>query len=141
MEQRVSMVTLGVADLDRSRRFYEEGLGWKRANKDDGVVFFQLPGAVLGLWSAARLAEEVGLGEASAGFGGIALAYNARSREAVDEVLAEANAAGARVLKPAAETFWGGYSGYFCDPDGHPWEVAFNPFWSLDAAGMVTLSP
>ena len=95
MEQRVSMVTLGVADLDRSRRFYEDGLGWKRANKEDGIVFFQLPGAVLGLWSAASLAEEVGLGEASTGFGGIALAYNARSREAVDEVLTEAEAAGA----------------------------------------------
>jgi len=141
MEQRVSMVTLGVVDLDRSRRFYEDGLGWKRANKDDGIVFFQLPGAVLGLWSAASLAEEVGLGEAATGFGGIALAYNARSREAVDEVLAQAEAAGARVLKPASETVWGGYSGYFCDPDSHPWEVAFNPFWSIDEAGMVTLSP
>lgn len=140
MEQRVSMVTLGVTDLDRSRRFYEIGLGWKRTNKEDGIVFFQLPGAVLGLWSAESLAEEVGLGPPAAGFGGIALAYNARSREAVDEVLEEAVAAGARLLKPAAETFWGGYSGYFADPDGHPWEVAFNPFWPIDEEGAITLS-
>ena len=140
MEQRVSMMTLGVADLERSRRFYEEGLGWKRANKEDGIAFFQLPGAVLGLWSRADLAEEIGLVDSGATFSGVALAYNTRSRGEVDAVLAEAEAAGARLLKPAAETFWGGYSGYFADPDGHPWEVAFNPFWSLDDAGRVDLS-
>jgi len=140
MEQRLSMVTLGVADLDRARRFYEDGLGWKRANDQEGIVFFQLPGAVLGLWSRADLAKEAGLEDSGAGFSGMALAYNARSREEVDAVLAEAEAAGARLLKPAAEMFWGGYSGYFADPDGHPWEVAFNPFWTLDDEGRVSLA-
>ena len=140
MEQRLSLVTLGVADLERSRRFYEEGLGWKRGNKDEGVVFFQLPGSILALWSRASLAEDAGLPDSGTGFSGIALAYNARSREEVDAVLAEAEAAGARILKRAAETFWGGYSGYFADPDGHPWEVAWNPEWALDEAGRVSLT-
>ena len=139
MEQRVSLVTLGVADLDRSRRFYEDGLGWKRGNKEESVIFFQLPGAVLALWSRASLAEDAGLAEAGSGFGGIVLAYNARSREDVDAVLGEAEKAGARLLKRGAETFWGGYSGCFADPDGHPWEVAFNPFWSLDEEGRLSL--
>ena len=137
MDQRVSLVTLGVADLDRSRRFYE-ALGWKRGNRDDGVVFFQLPGGVLALWDRGTLAAEAGLPDAG-GFGGIALAYNARSRTEVDAVIGEAEGAGARVLRRPAETFWGGYSGYFADPDGHPWEVAHNPAWSFDAHGGVVL--
>lgn len=140
MEQRLSLVTLGVADLERARRFYEDGLGWKRANKEESVVFFQLPGAVLAVWSRAELAEDAGLADTGASFSGIALAYNARSREEVDAVIAEAEAAGGRRLKAPAETFWGGYSGYFADPDGHPWEVAFNPFWTLDAEGRVSLA-
>jgi hypothetical protein len=140
MEQRVSLVTLGVADIERSRRFYEDGLGWKRGNKEESVVFFQLPGSILALWSRASLAEDAGLPEAGSGFGGIALAYNARSREDVDAVLSEAEAAGARIPKRAAETSWGGYSGYFLDPDGHVWEVAHNPFWVVDEEGRVALS-
>ena len=136
----LSLVTLGVADIERSRRFYEDGLGWKRGNKDEGVVFFQLPGSILALWSRASLAEDAGLADTGSGFSGIALAYNARSREDVDAVLAEAEAAGARILKQAAETVWGGYSGYFADPDGHLWEVAHNPFWSVDEEGRVSLS-
>jgi catechol 2,3-dioxygenase-like lactoylglutathione lyase family enzyme len=140
MDQRVSVITLGVADLDRSRRFYE-ALGWKRGNKHEAVVFFQLPGAVLSLYSRAALAEEARvLPAAGTGFGGITLAYNARSKADVDAVLAEAEAAGATILKPAGDMFWGGYSGYFADPDGHPWEVAWNPEWSLDAEGRVSLS-
>jgi len=138
MDQRVSLVTLGVADLDRARRFYE-ALGWKRGNTDAGVVFFQLPGSILALWSREALAEEAGL-PVGDGFGNIALAYNARSRADVDAVLAEAESAGARLLKRGSDTFWGGYSGYFADPDGHPWEVAWNPFWSLDEEGRVSLS-
>ena len=140
MEQRVSLVTLGVADLDRSLRFYE-ALGWKRGNADEGVVFFQIPGAVFALWSRAALAADARVADTGASFGGIALAYNARSKEEVDVVLAEAVAAGATLLKPAEEVFWGGYSGYFADPDGHPWEVAWNPGWSLDEEGRVSLSP
>jgi catechol 2,3-dioxygenase-like lactoylglutathione lyase family enzyme len=139
MDQRVSLITLGVADLDRSLRFYE-ALGWKRGNADDGVVFFQLPGFILALWSRAAIVEDAGVKDGG-GFGGIALAYNARSRADADTVVAEAKAAGARVLKALHETFWGGYSGYFADPDGHVWEVAFNPGWSIDAAGRVSLAP
>ena len=138
MEQRLSLVTLGVADLPRSLRFYER-LGWKRGNRDDSVVFFQLPGMVLALWSRAALAEDAQVADMG-GFGGITLAYNARSKADVDAVLAEAKAAGARILKPAQDAFWGGYSGYFAGPDGHPWEVAWNPGWKLDEAGRVSLS-
>jgi uncharacterized protein len=140
MEQRVSLVTLGVGDIERSRRFYEDGLGWKRGNKEESVVFFQLPGSILALWSRASLAEDAGLADTGSGFSGIALAYNARSRQDVDAVLVEAEAAGARILKGAAETVWGGYSGYFADPDDHVWEVAHNPFWSVDEEGRVSLS-
>jgi catechol 2,3-dioxygenase-like lactoylglutathione lyase family enzyme len=141
MDQRLSLVTLGVADLGRACRFYEDGLGWKRGNKEDSVAFFQLPGSILALWSRASLAEDARLPDTGAGFSGIVLAYNARSREEVDGVLGQAKAAGARILKPAAETSWGGYSGYFADLDGHPWEVAHNPFWTLDAEGRVSLNP
>jgi catechol 2,3-dioxygenase-like lactoylglutathione lyase family enzyme len=138
MDQRISVVTLGVADLDRARRFYEK-LGWRRGNDNPGVVFFQMPGAVMALWARDALAEDAGVKDEGRGFGGIALAQNVRSEGEVDAVLAEAEAAGGTLLKRAAKTFWGGYSGYFADPDGHSWEVAFNPFWSLDAEGRVTL--
>ena len=139
MEQRVSLITLGVADLGRSLRFYE-ALGWKRGNRDDGVVFFQLPGAIFALWPRAALAEDAKVTDTGAAFSGMTLAYNARSKADVDAVLAEAKAAGAKILKPAEDVFWGGYSGYFADPDGHVWEVAWNPGWSLDEAGRVSLS-
>jgi len=139
MEQRVSLITLGVKDLDRSLRFYQ-ALGWKRGNKDAGVVFFQLPGFILALWSRAALVEDAGIADGN-GFGGMALAYNARSRSETDATLNEAVAAGARLLKAAQETPWGGYSGYFADPDGHVWEVAHNPGWTIDAAGRVSLMP
>jgi catechol 2,3-dioxygenase-like lactoylglutathione lyase family enzyme len=140
MEQRLSLMTLGVADLERSARFYEEGLGWKRGNKDEGVVFFQMPGMIFALWSRAALAEDARTRDSGDSFGGMALAYNARSREEVDAVLAEAKAAGARILKPAEAVFWGGYSGYFADPDGHVWEVAHNPFWKIGEDGRVSLT-
>ncbi|MCB1495648.1 MAG: VOC family protein [Bauldia sp.] len=139
MEQRISLVTLGVADLERSRRFYEDGLGWTRSNRDDGVVFYQLPGMILGLWLRKDLAADAGLADDGATFSGMALAYNTRSREEVDAFLADAEAAGGRILKPAEEAFWGGYSGYFADPDGHPFEVAFNPFWTIGEDGGVSL--
>jgi catechol 2,3-dioxygenase-like lactoylglutathione lyase family enzyme len=139
MEQRLSLVTLGVADLARSLRFYE-ALGWKRGNKEAEVVFFQLKGMILALWSRESLATDAGMKDAGAGFSGIALAYNARSREEADAVLAEAKRAGATIAKPAHDTFWGGYSGYFSDPDGHLWEVAWNPFWEVTAEGDVRLA-
>ena len=139
MEQRLSLVTLGVADLERSRRFYEEGLGWRRGNTHDEVVFFQAGGMIVALFSRDALAADARLDGAGSGFGGIALAYNTRSREEVDAVLEEAEAAGATILKPAEDTFWGGYSGYFADPDGHPWEIAWNPEWRIDEDGSVKL--
>jgi uncharacterized protein len=138
LEQRLSLVTLGVADLEQSLRFYE-AIGWKRGNDNPSVVFFQLPGMVLALWSRTALAEDAGLAPNERGFGGITLAYNARSKAEVDAVLAEAEHAGARVLKPGKETFWGGHSGYFADPDGHPWEVAWNPDWTITKKGEIKL--
>lgn len=138
MEQRVSLVTLGVADLGRARAFYQR-LGW-RTDAEEGadVVFFQAGGAVLGLWDRGALAEDSGAAD-EGGWGGITLAHNVRSPEEVDAVLAEAEAAGATVVRPGAATFWGGYSGVFHDPDGHAWEVAHNPFWTLGPDGAVRL--
>jgi catechol 2,3-dioxygenase-like lactoylglutathione lyase family enzyme len=138
MEQRLSVVTLGVADLGRAQRFYE-ALGLRRGNSHPEVVFFQLNGMVLSLFSRAHLAADAQVQAEGTGFSGITLAYNARSREDVDATLAEAERAGARILKPAQDVFWGGYSGYFADPDGHLWEVAWNPEWELTASGDVKL--
>jgi uncharacterized protein len=138
MEQRVSLITLGVRDLDRARSFYE-ALGWKTgAMPADDVVFFQAGGMILGLWGRDTLAEDSGVQD-SGGWGGVALAYNARSPEEVDAVLAEARAAGAAIPREGAKTFWGGYSGMFIDPEGHPWEVAHNPGWTIHEDGSVTL--
>lgn len=139
MEQRLSMITLGVADLARARRFYEEGLGWRRSSDEDGIAFYQLPGVILGLYPRASLAEEIGLEDSGATFSGMAIAFNTRSHDEVDRMLAEAEAAGGRILKMASEVFWGGYSGYFADPDGHPWEVAWNPFWAVGEDGQMRL--
>lgn len=139
MEQRLSVVTLGVADLERSRRFYEDGLGWKRGNRHAEVVFFQVNGSVLALFSRQALAADARLAPTGSGFGGVALGYCSRSRDEVDTVLAQAAAAGGHVLKPGQDAFWGGYSGYFADPDGHVWEVAWNPEWPLTPDGDVQL--
>ena len=140
MEQRVSLVTLGVADLGRARSFYE-ALGWTtKAGPGDDVVFFQAGGMVVALWSRSLLAEDSGV-EDPGGWGGVTLAHNVRSPDEVDAVLAEAEAAGGTITRAGAETFWGGYSGVFLDHDGHPWEVAHNPRWTLDERGAVTLPP
>jgi predicted lactoylglutathione lyase len=129
-----------VRDLARARRFYES-LGWTTgAQPADDVVFFQAGGMIVSLWGRERLAEDSGV-EDSGGWGGITLAHNARSPEEVDEVLAEAEAAGATITRPGAETFWGGYSGAFVDPEGHAWEVAHNPHWTLAEDGSVSLGP
>jgi catechol 2,3-dioxygenase-like lactoylglutathione lyase family enzyme len=140
VEQRVSLITLGVEDLARSRAFYE-ALGWRTgAAPEDDVVFFQAGGMIVALWDRARLADDSGV-EDGGGWGGITLAHNVRSPQEVDRVLAEAQAAGARIPRMGAETFWGGYSGMFVDPDGNPWEVAHNPHWTLDPDGSVRLAP
>lgn len=137
MEQRLSLVTLGVADLDRARAFYE-ALDWRRGDDNDDVVFFQAGGMVLALWDRAALAEDSAV-EDTGGWGGVTLALNVRSPEEVDDVLEQARAAGAVIGRPGAETFWGGYSGVFVDPDGHPWEVAHNPFWTVTDDGRTLL--
>ena len=140
MEQRFTMVSLGVEDLARSAAFYEDGLGWKRsAQSNDSIVFFDMGGFLIGLYSRTGLAEDANVPADGSGFPGIALAHNVRSKEEVDAVLAEAARAGAKILKPAQDVFWGGYSGYFADPDGHLWEVAFNPFWTIAEDGSVVL--
>ncbi|HTW57590.1 MAG TPA: VOC family protein [Terriglobales bacterium] len=139
MEQRVSLVTLGVGDLGRSREFYER-LGWRRSGtKTEGIVFFQAGGMALALYPRNELAKDANVSPESHGFGGITLAYNARSREDVNAVLAEAQGAGAKLVKPAQEAFWGGYSGYFADPDGFLWEVAWNPFFPIAEDGAIRI--
>jgi uncharacterized protein len=139
VEQRVSLVTLGVTDLARSRRFYE-ALGWKTgAAPSDDVVFFQAGGMIVALWDRASLAED-SVDTDCGGWGGVTLAYNTRSPDEVDAVLAEAERAGATIGRPGAETFWGGYSGVFLDPDGHAWEVAHNPHWTVADDGSVRLN-
>jgi catechol 2,3-dioxygenase-like lactoylglutathione lyase family enzyme len=138
MEQRLSLVTLGVADLARARAFYE-ALGWGTgAAPADDIVFFQAGGMIVGLWDRGRLAEDSGV-EDGGGWGGITLALNVRSPAEVDAVIDEARAAGARIAREGAETFWGGYSGAFVDPDGHPWEVAHNPYWTIADDGSTRL--
>jgi catechol 2,3-dioxygenase-like lactoylglutathione lyase family enzyme len=140
VEQRLSVVTLGVADLARARAFYE-ALGWRSdADPGDDVVFFQTGGMIVALWSRESLAEDSGVDD-SGGWGGVTLAYNTRSPEEVDRVIAEAEAAGATIPRHGGETFWGGYSGVFADPDGHPWEVAHNPRWTIEEDGSVKLPP
>jgi uncharacterized protein len=138
MEQRLTAITLGVSDLARARAFYE-AVGWTtRAKPDDDVVFFQAGGMVLALWDRARLAEDSGVTDAG-GWGGVTMAHNERSPAKVDAVIERARAAGATIPRAGAETFWGGYSGVFVDPDGHPWEVAYNPRWKLGDDGSVEL--
>lgn len=139
MEQRLTLVTVGVKDLARSAGFYER-LGWVRsARKAEGVAFFQAGGVVLSLYPRAELAKDAGLAAEGSGFPGIALAYNTRTREEVDAVLAEAVAAGGTLVKAGYEIFWGGYVGFFADPDGFLWEVAWNPMFPLTEDGAIVL--
>jgi hypothetical protein len=139
MEQRISLITLGVADLARARDFYA-ALGWKQSG-DPGldVAFFQAGGMALALWDRAKLAEDSGVADGG-GWGGVTLAYNVRSPAEVDAAIEEARAAGATIPRAGAETFWGGYSGVFIDPDGHPWEVAHNPHWAVRDDGTVSIT-
>jgi uncharacterized protein len=138
VQQRVSLITLGVNDLARARSFYT-ALGWTPSTSPaDDVVFFQAGGMVLGLWDRAMLASDSAV-EDTGGWGGVTLAHNVTSPAEVDATIAEARAAGARIGREPAATFWGGYSGLFIDPDGHPWEVAHNPGWTLLADGSVQL--
>jgi catechol 2,3-dioxygenase-like lactoylglutathione lyase family enzyme len=134
MDQRISLVTLAVADPDRAAAFYE-ALGWRREESEPGIRVFDLLGQSLALYPRADLARDMGLSEAELGTGGMTLACNTRTRDEVAAVMDRAAAAGARILKPAHDVFWGGHIGYFADPDGHVWEVAFNPFSPLSDTG------
>ncbi len=140
MDPQLNIITLGVADLARSLRFYRDGLGWQpSAMSNEHIAFIQLGGVILGLYSRASLAADAQLPAAGSGFAGFTLAQNVATREAVDAALARALAAGGTILKPAQDVFWGGYSGYFADPDGFAWEVAWNPHLKLSASGLVEL--
>jgi predicted lactoylglutathione lyase len=138
----LSLITLGVADVSRAQAFYE-ALGWQMNggvnDESDHVAFFQAGGMIVALWGRAKLAEDSGVADGG-GWGGVTLAYNVRSPDDVDAVIEEARAAGARIARSGAETFWGGYSGVFVDPDGHPWEVAHNPNWTVHDDGSTTLA-
>ncbi|UWQ59760.1 VOC family protein [Leisingera caerulea] len=134
MDQRISLITLGVPDMEKAAAFYE-ALGWQRADSPDGVIAFDLISQTLGLYPLAALAADIGLEERELGTGAMTLSHNTRSKEAVAELMAAAEAAGAEVLKPAQDVFWGGHHGYFRSPDGHIWEIAFNPFSPLAENG------
>ncbi len=139
MEQRLTMVTLGVRDVGRARKFYE-GLGFVAAKfESDDIAFFQMGSTILGLYGRQALADDAGVENSVPGFSGVALAWNARSEKDVDATLDEVVQAGGRLVKAPQKVFWGGYSGYFADPDGHLWEVAYNPGWPMDDDGRVQL--
>ncbi len=139
MDQRISLITLGYRDYRRARDFYA-AMGWADAvAPDDEVVFFQAGGMIFALWDRAKLAQDSGVQDAG-GWGGITPAYCARSPEEVDEILARAKASGGTVPREGGKTFWGGYSGIFVDPEGHAWEVAHNPGWTLHDDGTISLS-
>jgi predicted lactoylglutathione lyase len=142
VEQRLSLITLGVADVPRAREFYG-ALGWRPDggvdDESDQVVFFQAGGMIVALWDRGKLATDSGV-EDSSGWGGVTLAYNVNSPQEVDQVIEQSRAAGASVPREPGETFWGGYSGVFVDLDGHPWEVAHNPRWTVHDDGRTTLA-
>lgn len=140
MDARINIVTLGVSNIQRSRKFYEEGLGFKvsTASQDD-VVFFHMNGTILALYPRASLAEDGQIKDEGLGFAGITLAQNVREKQDVAKILEQAERAGAKITKPAQDVFWGGHSGYFSDPDGHLWEIAWNPHFPLKKDGHVDL--
>jgi len=143
MEPRLSLVTLGVADLARAVAFYQGVLGWKVAASPPGITFFDLGGLVLALFPHADLVQDMRLAQpvTSGGYEGFALAHNLRSLQEVDALFAHLKRHGATIIKPPHKAEWGGYSGYFADPDGHKWEVAYNPFWTVGSDGRITMSP
>lgn len=134
MDQRVSLITLGAKNVETLSGFYD-ALGWSRVETQDGVVAYDLIGQTLGLYPLASLAEDLGVPVESLGHGAATLGYNVETKEAVAEVLSRVDGAGGKILKPAADVFWGGHHGYFADPEGHIWEIAFNPFSPLGPNG------
>ena len=142
MEQRMSMITLGVADLERALGFYQEVVGWKSAEGPPGIAFFDLGGLVFSLYPHDQMAKDIGLADTSraAPYQGFALAHNVESATQVDAIFARLKDKGATILKQPEQVFWGGYSGYFSDLDGHVWEVAYNPFWTITKDGRVSMT-
>lgn len=140
MSAHISLITLGVGDVAKATAFYER-LGFVKSKKasQDAVSFLQAGGVVLAIWSCEAQRDDAGANALWTGNGGIVVAQNVASERDVDALMAKAEAAGAHILKPAAKTFWGGYDGYFANPDGHVWEVAFNPHWALDEDGRIKL--
>ena len=141
MEQRISVVTLGVRNVSASRKFYVDGLGWMPSFENNDIIFFQTGGIVFALFVRDQLAADFDSGLATFGRPLMSLGYNVRSKTEVDPLLARAAAAGAKILKPAKQQPWGGYSGYFADPDGFPWEVAWNPAWPIATDGTIKFAP
>lgn len=142
MRQKLTLITFGVTDLAKAVNFYEKGLAWKRSSgSTENLVLFDLGGVGLALYSRKLLAEDANVSETGSGFSGITLSYNAKNEAEVDQVLSEVSKLGATIVKPAQKVFWGGYSGYFKDFDGHLIEVAYNPFWELDEKGNLKIPP
>jgi catechol 2,3-dioxygenase-like lactoylglutathione lyase family enzyme len=140
MKPRLNIVTLGVADLQKSRQFYTDAFGWTPANgSDENIVFLNHGGIVLALYPMDGLAEDAGIPAERSGFSGVTLAINASSKEELEEFHRKALAAGAQSLIEPSDTFWGGYHSYFADPDGHPWEIAWAPFWEFDEQGSLKM--
>jgi catechol 2,3-dioxygenase-like lactoylglutathione lyase family enzyme len=140
MNQHLHIITLGVKDLSSARAFYSEVLGWKPSSaSNEGVTFFQAGGVVLSLYPREALAEDASLPAVGTGFGGVTFAFNTRSEREVDEIISDLKSKGVTILKPPQKAFWGGYHAYFADPDGNPWEVAFNPYFSFDNSGNLAL--
>ena len=140
MNQHLHMITLGVRDFERSRKFYTETLGWElSSNSNDDIAFFQAGGVVLGLYPREKLAEDALSSSEGSGFAGVTLAYNARSEAEVDQIIRDLEAKGVEIAKQPQKVFWDGYSSYFVDPDGFHWEVAYNPFFSFDESGNLKL--
>lgn len=139
MKQHVHIITLGVKDLEKSKKFYAETLGWKISRPQEGIVFFQAGGVVLALYPRDLLAEDAMVSPQGTGFSGVALAYNAESEAEVDEIIADLKSKGVKIIKEPQKVFWGGYSSYFADPDDFRWEVAYNPFFAFDENGSLKL--
>ena len=141
MEQRISLITLGVTDLKRAVEFYERVVGWKAAPSPPGVAFFDLNGVVFSLFPHGELAKDMNARAGkSGGYQGFALAHNVQSEEEVNSIFARLKKNGAKIVKDPIKVFWGGYSGYFCDPDEHMWEIAYNPFWTIREDGRISMS-
>lgn len=140
MEARVTVLTFGVKDLERSIRFYEEGLGWQRSrSSNEHIAFFQLANLIFALYPRHLLAEDAQISSQGSGFSGVTVAHNVRTKDEVAQVLRQAEQSGGKIVKPAQDVFWGGHSGYFRDPDDHLWEIAWNPGWVLNQDGLVRL--